>query len=348
MEADPTVTTPAAGIDTQPTAPRPPARGLSLFSGGLDSMLAVCVLRDQGCLVEGIVFSSPCFNLDTATRSARVLELTLHVVDFTADITALLEHPPHGFGQAMNPCIDCHAWMIRRAGEAVRARGWDFVATGEVLNQRPMSQNRRSLDQVAQDSGCADILVRPLSAQLLAPSQPEREGRIDRSRLLKLSGRSRQGQLALAAHYGIREYPTSAGGCLLTERMFCVKLQDLQTHEGLATPRDLERLKLGRHFRLPDGAKCIVGRNQAENAQLQAGLADGETLLRPLSAPGPTVIVSVGAAPADEERAAGVCAGYSDNRDEPVRLLRVHGAERSERLVVPLTRETARDWLVVA
>ena len=327
---------------------RRPARGLSLFSGGLDSMLAICVLRAQGCHVEAVTFASPFFNLDTARASAQRLDVPLRIIDFTADITELIEDPPHGFGQTMNPCIDCHARMVQRAGERVREWGWDFVATGEVLNQRPMSQNRRSLAKVAEASGCTDLLIRPLSARLLEATPPEIDGRVDRSRLLALSGRSRRPQAILAAQYGIKAYPSPAGGCLLTERLFCSKLLDLQTHEGLSNVRDLHWLSLGRHFRLPDGAKCVVGRNRVENGLLEKERLPTDIVFDPLSAPGPTVVLSGLASAADEELAASICAGYCDATTVPVRILRVANNERREILAHPLAREVSRQWMVSA
>ena len=342
-------------IPTPSPVPLPPvsagvrsvARGLSLFSGGLDSILAICVLRGQGCRVEAIAFDSPFFNLSSAHASAHALGIPLHVVDFTADITELVEHPPHGFGKAMNPCIDCHARMIRRAGERVREWKWDFVATGEVLNQRPMSQNRRALDQVARDSGCADLLIRPLSAKLLDATPPEMDGRVDRSRLLAIAGRSRAEQISLAEHYGIHDYPSSAGGCLLTEPMFCRKLQDLKTHEGMRDVRDLRWLRLGRHFRLPDGARCIVGRNAAENHRLQQEAQAVDLVLRPLGVPGPTVVVpGGGVTDADRERALTLCAGYCDATDGAVRLRLITDGGTREATVIPLPREAARAWML--
>jgi tRNA-specific 2-thiouridylase len=322
------------------------ASGLSLLSGGLDSMLAICVLREQGCRVEAVVFSSPFFNVEPARLAAAALDVPLQIIDFTADIARLVEHPPHGFGRAMNPCIDCHAWMIRRAGERVREQGWDFVATGEVLNQRPMSQNRRSLSLVAEESGCADILVRPLSAQLLEATQPERDGRIDRTRLLALSGRARTAQIELAAKYGLLHYPSPAGGCLLTEKLFCRKLEDLKKHEGLDNPRDLDWLRLGRHFRLPGGAKCIVGRDAGENVRLQQELLPTDLLLRPMATPGPTVVVTGGADEADQALAAAICAGYCDTPGQPVRLRKIAQGLRSDFYAAPVARESAKIWMV--
>ena len=232
------------------------AKGLSLLSGGLDSQLAVCVLRAAGAYVEGVTFATPFFQPDSAKKAAAALDLPLHVVDFTDDEIALVENPPHGFGGAMNPCIDCHARMIARAGEMMTSLGFDFVSTGEVLNQRPMSQNKQSLGVVEKCSGLKGRLLRPLCAQLLEPTIPEQEGLIDRSKLLALSGRRREPQMALAAQFGLVDYPSPAGGCKLTEKGFGRRLKDLLDHEGLRERRLVELLNIARRFRLPD---IIVG-----------------------------------------------------------------------------------------
>ena len=158
-------------------------KALSLLSGGLDSQLAVCVLREQGIHVEGITFSSPFFGPEKGTAAARALGIKQHIIDFTEDILEQVQHPAHGLGGAMNPCIDCHAVMIRRAGELMEKLGFDFIATGEVLAQRPMSQNKQSLGVVARCSKYEDLLVRPLSAPLLPPTKPIREGWLDVEKL---------------------------------------------------------------------------------------------------------------------------------------------------------------------
>ncbi len=324
------------------------ARGLSLLSGGLDSILAVCVLREQGCHVEGITFTSPFFGADAARRAADQLGIALHVVDFTEDITDLVAHPPHGFGGAMNPCIDCHARMIQRAGERVRDLGWDFVSTGEVLNQRPMSQNARSLEIVLESSGFSDFLVRPLSAQLLPPSRPEREGRIDRSRLLALNGRSRQPQKALAEHFGLVEIPSSGGGCRLTEKLYAAKVRDLRDHGLLKSPAELAMLALGRHFRLPGGAKCVVGRDAAENAKLAALAASaGYVALEAVVVPGPVTLVSASATAEDLATATELCAGYADASagKVAVRQTAPDGAVADVECD-PMPRERARSWML--
>ena len=265
--------------------------GLSLLSGGLDSQLAVCVLREAGAEVEGVTFSTPFFTPDAARKAASALNLKLHVIDFTDDEIALIKAPPHGFGGAMNPCIDCHARMIARAGEMMAALGYAFVATGEVLNQRPMSQNRQSLAVVEKCSGLKGRLIRPLCAQLLEPTIPEQQGLIDRSRLLALSGRRREPQMALAQKYGLTDYPSPAGGCKLTEKGFAHRLKDLLEHEGLDERRLVELLNHARRYRFPDGTGVILGRDAAENAHLKSVCQPTDTLLLPVSVPGPTALV---------------------------------------------------------
>ena len=286
-------------------------KGFSLMSGGLDSQLAVRVLQRAGAEVEGVCFVTPFFSPKAAEQAAAALGIPLNVVDFTDDAIALIENPPHGFGGAMNPCIDCHATMIRRAGEMMLARGFDFVATGEVMGQRPMSQNKQSLGIVAKSSGLEGRLVRPLSALLLEPTLPETEGKLDRTQLLDLQGRGRERQIQLAAEFGIVNYPSPAGGCKLTEEGYGRKLKDLLEHEGLRTRRLVELLAVGRHFRLPDGTGLIVGRDRNDNAVLKAESARG-TLIASEGLPGPTALLVGGPkSDADLARARQIVAAYT-------------------------------------
>jgi len=285
-------------------------RGFVLVSGGLDSQLAVRVLERAGAEVECLCFSSPFFSPAAARKAAAALGVPLTVVDFTDDSIALVKNPPHGFGGAMNPCIDCHATMIRRAGELMSARGFDFVATGEVMGQRPMSQNRQSLGVVARSSGLEGRLVRPLSAKLLEPTIPEREGLLDREKLLDIQGRSRERQIALAKELGIVEYPSPAGGCKLTEEGFGRKLKDLMDHEGLDDRRLVELLTCARRFRLPGGTGVLLGRDRAENEMLKGAALLG-ALVSPLNCPGPTALLPGGPRGDDLSLAARLVAAYS-------------------------------------
>ena len=310
-------------------------RGLSLISGGLDSQLAVCVLRDAGAEVEGVTFETPFFKADAARRAAAALGVKLHVVDFTDDEIALVKNPPHGFGGAMNPCIDCHAAMIRRAGELMASLGYDFVATGEVLNQRPMSQNRQSLGVVARTSGLEGRLVRPLCAQLLDPTIPEQEGKLDRAKLLGLSGRRREPQFELAKKYGLTDYPSPAGGCKLTEKGFGHKLRDLLEHEGLDERRLVELLLVARRFRLPDGTSVILGRDANENRLLAARRTPSDTLVAPVSVPGPTALLPRVASAADLDAATRLVCAWSrfDSFSGDITVKIVAGATTAERAI---------------
>ena len=266
-------------------------RGLSLMSGGLDSQLAIKVLERAGAHVEAVTFVSPFFKDDSSCeRFAANLGVKLHRIDFTDCLVALLKAPPHGFGGAMNPCIDCHATMIREAGALMERLGFDFVATGEVVGQRPMSQNRQALGTVERTSGLKGRLVRPLSAALLEPTQVETDGLLDRSLLLGLSGRSREAQIALAREFGIGEYPSPAGGCRLTEEAYGRKVKDLMDHEGLDERWLLELLSTGRRFRLPGGTSVILGRDKVENERLEA-LSGKGVLLRPNGKPGASALL---------------------------------------------------------
>ena len=280
------------------------------MSGGLDSQLAVRVLERAGAEVEGVCFETPFFSAEAARKAAAALGVKLHVIDFTADEIALIENPPHGFGGAMNPCIDCHATMIRRAGELMATLGYDFVATGEVMGQRPMSQNKQSLGVVEKSSGLKGRLVRPLSAKLLEPTIPELEGKLDREALLDISGRSRDRQIALAAEFGITDYPSPAGGCKLTEDGFGRKLKDLLDHEGLKNHRLVELLLISRRFRLPDGSGVILGRDRNDNAILKGETANG-TVLAPVNCPGPTALIPSLKSESDLSLAAELVCAYS-------------------------------------
>ena len=280
------------------------------MSGGLDSQLAVRVLQEAGAEVEAITFATPFFAPSAAKKAAAALGVVLHVIDFTDDEIALIENPPHGFGGAMNPCIDCHAMMIRRAGEMMVRGGYDFVATGEVMGQRPMSQNKQSLGIVEKSSGLKGRLVRPLSAKLLEPTIPEQEGKLEREKLLDISGRGRERQMELAKAFGIIDYPSPAGGCKLTEAGFSRKLKDLKDHEGLGERKLVELLNVGRRFRFPDGSSVILGRDQKDNAALRESTLP-LTLIAPINVPGPTAAIPDLKSAADLERAKGLVCSYS-------------------------------------
>ena len=287
-------------------------------------MLAALVLQAQGIEVTGLVWVTPFFGEARARESAEAIDLPIRVEDLTDRYLHLLYEPPHGLGKWMNPCIDCHVLMLREAGKIMAEEGNDFLFTGEVVGQRPFSQNKGSLNLIVKESGYGEVLLRPLSAKLLKTTRPEREGLVDREKLLNISGRGRKRQMELAAQFKIPSYPAPAGGCLLTNPGYSARVRDLVGQRSLAelTRRELEMLSWGRHFRLYPAMKVIVGRDQRDNEALETLVRPGDVVLKADFYPGPLVIVPQAPAGADLALAASLCASYSDAPlGEPVNVL---------------------------
>jgi tRNA-specific 2-thiouridylase len=286
-------------------------KAIALLSGGLDSMLAAKLVQKQNIDVVCLTFTTPFFNSLKAQSAAKQLNLPLIVDDITTEHLRMLKAPRYGYGKNMNPCIDCHTLMLKAAGNKMESLCADFILTGEVLGQRPMSQTKQSLYIVAKNSGYADYVLRPLSAQLLPPIKAELEGKINRSLLLEVSGRGRKEQMRLAAEFGISHYPPPAGGCLLTDPMFSRRLRDLFTQQEDRHIRDYELLKYGRHLRTAEGYKIIAGRNNADNEQLYNLTTDDDLVCNMADFPGPYVLVPYGNKSA-LPIAAAICVRYSD------------------------------------
>jgi len=287
-------------------------RALGLCSGGLDSMLAGLILRRQGIEVEWITFETPFFSADKARRASRLTGIPLNVQNITQPYMVMMKNPPCGYGQHMNPCLDCHTLMFKMAGKRMAENGFDFLFSGEVLGQRPMSQTKPSLRYVEKNSGYDGYILRPLSAKNLPETIPERQGLVERDKLLGISGRSRKPQMKLAAEFGIDEYPAPAGGCLLTDIAYSSRLRDLFQHQDAYTENELHLLKYGRHFRLKDQAKLIIGRTQADNDKIIAYHdPQKDTVIKVKNYPGPTAIVPHGATKEMITLAASICTGYS-------------------------------------
>lgn len=300
-------------------------KALCVFSGGLDSMLAAELVRRQGIDVLGLFFETPFFTAERAMKSARELGLPLEVVDISRRHMEIVKRPKHGYGAHMNPCIDCHALMFKIAGEMMPSHGAGFVITGEVLGQRPLSQNRTALDVVARESGLGRLLLRPLSARWLPPSLPEENGWVNRDLLLDLQGRSRKPQMALAKALGIGEYPSPAGGCLLTEKAFSARLKDLLAFNTDPAVREIRLLRLGRHFRIDPGAKLIVGRDRRENESIRALAEREDVIFTPAAVPGPTALLVARFPRETLELAARITAAYSDAAEGEVTPIRISG-----------------------
>lgn len=292
-------------------------RCIVLFSGGLDSMLAVRILQEQGVEVEAVNFKTvfTCCQ-DQAGQAAHRLGVKLTVVGQDDDYLDLVRRPRWGYGRGANPCVDCRIYMFDRALRYMERLGGDFLASGEVLGQRPMSQKRRDLDVIAYHSRSEELLLRPLSAKLLPPTKPEREGWVDRRRLYGIQGRSRKQLIALAKQFGIDEIPNPSTGCALTEKAFSRKVFDLIEFDDAAARWDFDLLKTGRHFRMDGLTKIVVGRSAEENAALrylhESPDARSEALLQPNGFPGPTVLVIGRASDSAVDFAVGMIVRYSD------------------------------------
>lgn len=312
-------------------------RALGLCSGGLDSILAALVLRQQGIAVEWITFETPFFSAAKARAAAAATGIPLTVQNITTTYLKMLRQPACGYGRNMNPCLDCHTLMFQLAGERMGTQGFDFLFSGEVLGQRPMSQTRSSLRYVEKHSGFAGYILRPLSARNLPPTVPEEKGWVQRDRLLDFSGRSRKPQMKLAATLGIQDYPTPAGGCLLTDPGYARRLKDLFAHQEEITEADLELLKIGRHLRLDDHTKIIVGRNQSENEEIMTRCNRRRDMTLAASGyPGPTVLIPGSATGEALRRAAALCAGYGKAAALPLVEVLVAGpVDRSALEVAP-------------
>jgi tRNA-uridine 2-sulfurtransferase len=328
----------------------PKTSAVALLSGGLDSTLAAKVILEQGITVIGVNFAGaycprPRKGRSNAASAAEQLGIELVTLPIDPDFIAMVKRPKHGRGKNMNPCIDCHTLMIRKAWAYGQTRGADFVITGEVLGQRPMSQNRNALNTVARESGVQDRLLRPMSAKLLDATAPEREGLVDRGRLLDVEGRQRTRQMALAEKYGIRDYPTPAGGCLLTEKVFSKRLAEAFDHDEDSL-EVIELLSIGRHFRLPSGARLVVGRDELENDELLRRKPAGAVVVDAGDLPGPVGIVIQGSrgrgleGSSDRILAARICARYSDKRKE--KLARVVVADEVVEVDPAREEESAR------
>jgi tRNA-specific 2-thiouridylase len=293
---------------------------LGLLSGGLDSILAVRLLQEQKQLrVEGVTFVTPFFGPEKARAAAAQLGITLHELDITDTHFAMLLNPKHGYGKNMNPCIDCHALMFREAAKLLESLDLPgFIFSGEVLGQRPMSQNRQSLGIVARESGTPDMILRPLSAKLLPPTQPELKGMVDREILLELEGRTRKPQMALAKKWGITDFPNPGGGCLLTDPPFSRRLRDLFDHQSAdtITRTDLELLKIGRHLRVRPDLKIIIGRNESDNDKLNTLVRSTDTLISLVDFPGPTVLIPDDAHGEDCLLGTRICVSFSSARNK--------------------------------
>ncbi|MEO9294044.1 MAG: tRNA (5-methylaminomethyl-2-thiouridylate)-methyltransferase [Nitrososphaera sp.] len=295
-------------------------KAVALLSGGLDSNLAIRMMLDQGVDVEAVAIKTPFCDFDCGKgcghrvkEVADELGVKLKTVYFGEEYLRMLKKPKHGYGSGMNPCIDCREMMYGAAKEHMEKTGADFIITGEVLFQRPMSQNNRALHIIENETGLEGKVLRPLSAKHLPPTDAEKEGLIKRENMGDIKGRSRKGQLALAKRFGVQEPPNAAGGCLLTDPAFSKRVEDVMKHaKDIPSINDIELLKVGRHFRLTGEAKLVVGRNKDENEVVRALAEDTDIVLEARDHVGPTCILRGRADETTIASAASIVLRYSD------------------------------------
>jgi len=342
-------------------------KAVALISGGLDSMLAVRVIQEQGIHVEGInFFTGFCVEGHThairkkdrkkpkrnnALWVAEQLGIKLHIIDIVEEYKQVVFNPKYGYGAHLNPCLDCKIFMVKKAREWMEAHGFDFIITGEVVGQRPKSQRRDTLPVVQRDSGIGDLLLRPLCAKNLPPTLPEREGWVDREKLYDFSGRSRKPQMALARRFGFEDYAQPAGGCcFLTDEQYSAKLQDLWRSRGTKQYEmdDIMLLKVGRHIRPRPEYKLIISREEGEGNFLQ-GYRNQYPSLKTTSHPGPLCLIDGDFDEAHLEEAARIVARYSQGKNAPRVELEYRDTQGNTRLVevAPLPpHELKPEWVV--
>lgn len=311
-----------------------------LYSGGLDSSLVLHILQEW----DADIYPLYIYNQFLSHTDPPELP-DLHVIDVSKDFIGIVRNPEHGYGKNLNPCIDCRILMFRKAKEYLKQKMGDFIATGEVLNQRPMSQHLEQLMLIDRKSTCEGLVVRPLSGALLPSTKAETEGLIDRNLLLAIKGRSRRSALSMAEKMNITKFTSPGGGCLLTDPGFCRRMADLMRYQEKIRVRDIELLKIGRHFRLDDESKLIVGRDEKENTAIETMVRTQDYFLYVPDTGSPNALL-VGKKK-NLERAAAIIARYSDKKNEDkvkvyYRLKKTAKALKAR----PMTNEELATWRI--
>jgi tRNA U34 2-thiouridine synthase MnmA/TrmU len=282
-------------------------------------------------------------------KAVEGLGIPLKVLNVSEEYLGVVKDPKHGYGRNMNPCIDCRIFMLKKAKAHMEDSGAAFIVTGEVLGQRPMSQRKDVMRLIEKEAGLEGFILRPLSAKVLPATVPEREGWVDREKLLKIQGRSRKAQMGLAENYGIHDYPCPAGGCLLTDPGFAKRMKDLMVHDPDFSLNDVHLLKMGRHFRFSPGAKLVVGRQEEENQKIQTFAQREDILLRVPSFPGPLSLLRGKLDDKDIEKAAAITAHYSKAKDLRNIEVTYKGPDEDHPqslLASPISRGEIEKWMI--
>ena len=306
-------------------------KAIALFSGGLDSTLAMKLIIDQGIDVLAVNintgFGSTRSRLLHMQNMCKQVGAELKIIDIQSEfLQDVLFDPKHGYGKHFNPCIDCHSKMFAVAKRIMEVEGASFLISGEVMGQRPMSQNKDALQTVLNESNCDGLLLRPMSAKMLTPTIAEENGWVDRDKLEGITGRSRDRQLELAKEIGLENFESPGGGCLLTDENFTKKMNDFIKH-GIFEVKDIPLMKFGRHLRLKDGAKLVVGRNQEENGFLQEIQNDKYYHIKTVGLPGPHAMLSKDASDEDKALATKIILTYCKTKKNQIYTVAYDGEE---------------------
>jgi len=319
---------------------------VALLSGGLDSTLAIKTMQKQGFEVSAVAIKTPFCDFDCGRgcgfeirEKADNLGVNLKTVYLGDEYIEMLKHPKHGFGSGMNPCIDCRAMMFEAGKKHMEEIGAEFIISGEVLGQRPMSQFAPALKKIEKLSNLEGKIVRPLSAALLPATDPEKNGLIKRKDLGMIRGRSRKEQLKMAKEFGIEDPPNAGGGCLLTDPAFSLRAIDLFKHIETPTTNDIDLLKIGRHFRLDQNTKLIVGRNKDENEMMHALALSNDILLEAKEHVGPTTLLRGNGIEKHIEFSAKITLRYSDAPKNETGVITVHKNEGVTEISVDCAEE---------
>ncbi len=325
-------------------------KAIGLLSGGLDSTLAVKLILNQGIEVTALNFITPFCTCTRkgckheANRIAEKFDIPIKVVAAGGEYIKMVKNPKHGYGKNMNPCIDCRIFMLKKAKKYMEEMGASFLFTGEVLGQRPMSQRREAMTIIEKEAGLEGLILRPLSAQFLEPTIPEKEGLIDREKLFGIRGRWRKPQMELAEEFGIEDYLCPAGGCRLTDPQFARRVREAFEHDEDGI-QDMNLLKYGRHFRLPSGVKVIVGRNKEENSIISKFAEEKDLLIEVVGFGSPITLLKDSRNEEDVKMAASVCVRYSNYKGKAE--VRIGCRERWERtLFVEPIKEEFKKYLI--
>ena len=325
-------------------------KAIGLLSGGLDSTLAVKLMMNQGIKVTALNFITPFCTCTRkgcrheANRIAKNFDISIKVVAVGDEYIQMVKNPKHGYGKNMNPCIDCRIFMLKKAKEYMEEMGASFLFTGEVLGQRPMSQRKNAMKIIEKEAGLEGLILRPLSARFLEPTIPEREGLVNRERMLNIRGRWRKPQMELAEEFGIEDYQCPAGGCRLTDPQFAKRVKEAFEHDE-DDIQDMNLLKYGRHFRLPSGVKVIVGRNEEENSIISRFAGERDFLMEVVGFGSPITLLKNSCDERDIKMAASVCVRYSNYKGKAE--VRIGCRERWEKtLFIEPTKEEFKKYLV--